>query len=92
MTNERTLQRFSEGLAVLKSREQEALKLYRPMATQAPFHASGEMVRLVRGGNRCLWGTGNLRSCREGFAKGVRDYRAVPCGECRSRDRQEALS
>ena len=52
MANERTLQRFSEGLAVLKSREQEALKLYRPMATQAPFHASGEMVRLVRGGNR----------------------------------------
>jgi len=39
-------------LAEVARREMEALRLYRPMPTQAAFHASDADERVIRGGNR----------------------------------------
>ena len=44
--------RIAEVTAERRRRESEGLRLYRPMPSQAKFHASMSSERIVRGGNR----------------------------------------
>lgn len=48
--------RFSKLMKERERRRMDALRLYRPMPTQLPFHESRSRERIVRGGNRCLGG------------------------------------
>lgn len=45
-------ERLRQVIAELASRKTDALRLYRPLPTQSPFHRSLASERVVRGGNR----------------------------------------
>lgn len=45
-------ERFRQVIAELAVRKTDALRLYRPLPTQTPFHRSLASERIVRGGNR----------------------------------------
>lgn len=48
----RTDQEFAKAVAEVERRKQEALRLYRPMPSQMPFHLTTASEKVVRGGNR----------------------------------------
>lgn len=50
------LNRIQQLINERKTREQAALKLFRPMPHQDAFFKSNALKRVIRGGNRCLGG------------------------------------
>ncbi len=52
MTTTAAMERIGKAAAERHRRRSEALRIYRPLKTQIPFHTSMASERIVRGGNR----------------------------------------
>lgn len=71
----REMDRLNDIATTMSRREEEALRLYRPLPSTESFHASEAFERLVRGGNR----SSKTTSCAVEFAHAVT---GIPIYDC----------